>query len=217
MHKEDQARKELEEILNGKEYQNFYIDNRNSIQILWDDIKAWFADILARFFPAMDNAGGAAGNILFLIICIVVVALVVILIIMASQFKRNRSIGKQQPFQSESELDWTYHQHLEEAKKQEGLEDYTKSTRHMFLALLLFFHRKKWLEARIWKTNWEYYEELRKVKKSRAESFFNFALLFDRAAYGKQQIKREEYIPYRKEALQWFNDSSELDGKEEDE
>ncbi|WP_078380488.1 hypothetical protein [Sutcliffiella halmapala] len=201
---EEKAREELENILQQKEYQDYYVDTRNTFEILWDKLLSWLAELLTKFFPSLEATSGTAGNILFVVICLVIVTLVIIFIMIMSKHRRDRSIRNQQPFQSENELEWTYYQHLTESKKQETLGDYTLSTRHLFLALLLYFHEKTWLEARIWKTNWEYYEELRKVHKESAVTFFNFALLFDRATYGKQQIQKEEYIPYRNEALKWF-------------
>ena len=66
----------------------------------------------------------------------------------------------------------------------------------MFLALLLYFHEKEWLEARIWKTNWEYYEEIRKVNQEWADQFYHLALLFDEATYGERKVDKEEYIRF---------------------
>jgi hypothetical protein len=203
---EEEAREKLEEILNGDEYRIYYADTRNSLQIWWDDIKAWLADLLFRLFPSMEDTNGTAGNILILILGLVIIGMVVVLSIYISRYRKNRTIKAKQPFQSSNELEWSYHQHVAEAKKYESVEDYSLATRHLFLGMLLYFHEKEWLEAKIWKTNWEYYEELRKGHKDQAEVFFNFALLFDRATYGKQQVFKDEYQPYREIAIKWLND-----------
>ena len=60
----------------------------------------------------------------------------------------------------------------------ESSGEYSQATRHLFLAILLFFDEKGWLVAKRWKTNWEYYDELVRTDKKRAERFFDFALLY---------------------------------------
>jgi hypothetical protein len=135
--------------------------------------------------------------------------LVIVFLVFFLKYRKKRLIKEKQPFHSENDLEWTYHQHLNEAKEYEAKEDYSLAARHLFLGLLLFFHEKEWPEAKIWKTNWEYYDELRKVKKDRAELFFHFALLFDRTTYGKQKVTEEEYIPFRDQTLAWLNENLE--------
>ncbi|MBM7619187.1 hypothetical protein JOC95_001036 [Bacillus tianshenii] len=204
--KEEKAREDLKEILSREEYQIYYKDNRNTLQVFWDDLKAWLAEMLAKFFPSMEATSSVAGNILIVVISVAIAILLIIFIFFAVRYRQRRIVGKQQPFRSSNELQWSYQEHLKQAKIQEELNDYSLSTRHLFLALLLYFHEKNWLEARIWKTNWEYYEELRTAKEESAELFFNFALLFDRATYGKQQILKDEYSLYRDKALKWLEE-----------
>lgn len=205
MLKEEEAREKLEEILNGDEYQIYYADTRNSLQIWWDEIKAWLADLLSRLFPSMENTNGTAGNILILLIGLIIIGMIVVLVMYISKYRKNRTFKAKKPFCSNNELEWSYHQHVAEAKKHEELQDYSLATRHMFLGLLLYFHQREWLEAKIWKTNWEYYEELKKGHKEQAALFYDFALLFDRATYGKQQVHQDDYQPYRDLAIKWMN------------
>lgn len=215
MMKEEKAREELQEILSGNEYRIYYEDNRNTLQVLWDDLMAWLMDLLSKLFPSLEATSSVAGNILIVVISVAIAILLIIFTFLAVRYRQRKSIEKQQPFQFANELEWSYHEHLNYALKQEELRDFSLATRHLFLALLLYFHEKNWLEARIWKTNWEYYEELRSAKKESADLFFNFALLFDRATYGKQQIQREEYSLYRDKALKWLeegNESSKMEG-----
>ncbi|KMJ59480.1 hypothetical protein AB685_00950 [Bacillus sp. LL01] len=207
MLKEKEARGKLEEILKQDEYRIYYADNRNSLQMWWDEVKAWLADLLSRLFPSMENTSGTAGNILILILGLVIIFMVVVLSMYISRYRKNRAIKAKQPFQSSNEMEWSYFQHVAEAKKYEDLEDYSLATRHLFLGILLFFHEKEWLEAKIWKTNWEYFEELKRGHKNQADLFFNFALLFDRATYGKQQVLKEEYQRYRDVAMKWIHET----------
>jgi hypothetical protein len=207
--KEEEAREKLEEILNGDEYRIYYADTRNSLQKWWDEIKAWLADLLSRLFPSMDDTSGTAGNILILLLGLVLIGMVVVLALYISRYRKNRIFKAKQPFRSSNELEWSYHQHVDEANKYEGMEDYSLATRHLFLGMLLYFHEKEWLEAKIWKTNWEYYEELKKGHREQADLFYNFALLFDRATYGKQKVHMEEYQAYRDLTLKWMNDTDD--------
>lgn len=207
--KEPEAREQLEKILDQQEYQAYYVDSRNTLQIWWDEFKAWLADLLSRLFPSMENTSGTAGNIMVLVIILVIIVLAAFVItyfVRSNRFGRNK---KYKPFQSGVELEWSFQQHVDESKKFEEMEDYSLATRHLFLGLLLKFHERQWLEAKIWKTNWEYYDELRREQKELAEFFFNFALLFDRATYGKQKIEKDEYLFFRDIALKWIYDSHE--------
>ncbi|ART76540.1 hypothetical protein B4U37_11045 [Sutcliffiella horikoshii] len=206
---EPEAREQLEEILDQQEYQVYYADTRNTLQIWWDEFKAWLADLLSRLFPSMENTSGTAGNIMILVIILVIVilgAFVITYLAKNNPFGRNK---KNKPFQSGVELEWSFQQHVNEAKKFEEVGDFSLATRHLFLGLLLNFHERQWLEAKIWKTNWEYYDELRREQKELAQFFFDFALLFDRATYGKQKIEKDDYLSFRDIALKWLNDAQQ--------
>ncbi|TYS57812.1 DUF4129 domain-containing protein [Sutcliffiella horikoshii] len=206
---EPEAREQLAEILDQQEYQVYYADTRNTLQIWWDEFKAWLADLLSRLFPSMENTSGTAGNIMILVIILVIVilgAFVITYLAKNNPFGRNK---KNKPFQSGVELEWSFQQHVNEAKKFEEVGDFSLATRHLFLGLLLNFHERQWLEAKIWKTNWEYYDELRREQKELAQFFFDFALLFDRATYGKQKIEKDDYLSFRDIALKWINDAQQ--------
>ena len=120
--------------------------------------------------------------------------------------RRRKRFKEKKILQSVEEINWSFERHLTEARKLEELGDFTKSTRHLFLAILLYFHEKKWLEARIWKTNWEYYEELRKVNKQWAGNFYHLAILFDGVTYGGYEVQQEEYEKFQKEVMVWLNE-----------
>ncbi|NLP52785.1 DUF4129 domain-containing protein [Bacillus sp. RO1] len=209
MLKEPKAREQIQEILDQQEYQAFYTDSRNTLQIWWDELKAWLADLLSRLFPSMENTSGTAGNILILVIILVIVILTVWIIAYLARSKRNSRKNETKPFQSGEELEWSFQQHVAEAKKYEDMEDYSLATRHLFLGLLLNFHDRNWLVAKIWKTNWEYYDELRREQRKLADFFFNFAHLFDRGTYGKQKIGKDDYLSYRDTALKWIYDTDQ--------
>ncbi|MEH7392215.1 DUF4129 domain-containing protein [Bacillus sp. JJ1503] len=203
----NKAKDELQRILDGKEYRVYYNDSKSMIEVWWEEAKKWIAEQLSKLFPSFEPTSGVSGFILIVILIIVVLLLSIAVFIMARNTKRNRMLRDKKPLQSMKELNWSFQQHLLEARKLESLGEYTLSTRHMFLALLLYFHEREWLEARIWKTNWEYYDELQKVNTGWAKVFFNLTNLFDEATYGEREITKEEFIQFRSEAMYWLQET----------
>ncbi|MEH7415371.1 DUF4129 domain-containing protein [Neobacillus drentensis] len=190
------ARDDLGEILQKQEYQVYYNHSKGVIATWWEKTKEWIASQLEKLFPSIQSASGASSAILLTIIVIVILLLGAAAFILIRNTRRNRLVRNQKPLQSK-ERNWTYIRHLEEAGKLESLDDYTESTRHLFLAMLLYFHEREWLEARIWKTNWDYYDEIRKVSQQTAEEFYELAHFFEDAAYGERKVSPEEYKPFR--------------------
>ncbi len=201
------ARDKIEDILNGKEYRIYYNESRNVFQEWWNRVKEWLADFLESLFPAIESGSSAAEVVLILIILAAILLLGIAVYLLVRNKNRNANLSKHKPLHSAEELSWTYHRHLQEALKHEKNQHYSLATRHLFLALLLFFHKKDWLEAKLWKTNWEYYDELRKVKQSWANEFYDLALVFDEVAYGEYEIDREEYNKFREKAFVWLDHS----------
>lgn len=200
MYDTDNARKDLEEILKTKEYRVYY-DKKGLIATWWDQAKEWIATQLEKLFPAIHSASRASTPILIAIIVVVIILLAFFAFFLIRNTKRNRILRQQKPLQSRKEISWTSQRHLEEAKKHESLAEFTQSTRHLFLALLLFFHEKGLLEARIWKTNWDYYDELRKEDQRKAEQFYQFAQLFEEVTYGERIVMEEEYFQFHDEVM----------------
>ncbi|WP_042355811.1 DUF4129 domain-containing protein [Bacillus rubiinfantis] len=186
------ARDELKDILNQKEYR-VYHEAKGLLATWWEQAKQWLSEKLQALFPALKVSDSAAGSVLIIVIVIVLLLLALSTFLLLRNHKRNRLLRKQKPLQSRQELDWTYTQHLREAGRLEAGGDYRSAVRHLFLGLLLFFHEKGWLEARIWKTNWEYYEELSKVGQAHAQQFYYLARFFDEVTYGEQVIDKAEY------------------------
>ncbi|WP_408007887.1 DUF4129 domain-containing protein [Rossellomorea aquimaris] len=203
MFKEDVARDKMQDILNGSEYKAYA--SENVLTKLWENAKEWLAEKLANLFPSLVPTSEVASSLFIIIIIVVVLVLLVTLTLSIRNGLRRRKFRYNKPLQTMNEMQWSFESHLAEAKRQEELEEYSLATRHMFLALLLFFHEKEWLEARVWKTNWDYYEELRRVHEGKADRFYHLAILFDEVAYGERFILKEEYEKYRNEAKSWMD------------
>lgn len=189
---ETKAREALEVILGGNEYQRYY-QEKSTLQHWWEMAKQWISEQLSKLFPSIESVSGAAEPILILTIAGVIILLGFIIFSIIRNGRRKIMYRENTPLQSRIQLKWTYQMHMNEAMKFEKTEQFSLATRHLFLGLLLYFHEQKWLEARIWKTNWEYYEELRKVKKEWAVQFNEIAHIFDEVTYGERMINREEH------------------------
>ena len=205
----DEAKDELKKILNEQEYTNYIDQSSNLFSIWWEKAKKWLADQLAELLPSFEKTSMLAGPILIIIIVAVLSFIAIALVIVVRNRRQKWKLRETTPLQSMKEIDWSYQMHLTEAMKQEDLEKFSIATRHLFLALLLYFHDKEWLEARIWKTNWEYYEELKKVNQQSANQFHHLAFFFDEATYGERDVQKEEYFQFQKVVMTYLREKDE--------
>ncbi len=199
----DKAKDQLKETLNTNEYIAYQPESPNFLQRLWEKAQQWIIDLLSDLIPSIEPSTGAANAVLITTMIVVIALLAVFLFVILRNARRKQKFRYQNPLQDLHEMEWSYTRHLSEAKKLESQGEYSPATRHLFLALLLYFHDREWLEARVWKTNWEYYEELVKVNKAWAKKFYHLALIFDEVTYGEKHIGKEEYDSYHNEVLLW--------------
>ncbi|MED4207142.1 DUF4129 domain-containing protein [Neobacillus mesonae] len=199
----NKARDELKDILNQKEYR-VYDESKGLLETWWEKAKNWLYEKLQDLFPSVNIDESAAGSVLLIVIVIVLLILAVFALFLLRNHRRNRGLRKQMPLQSMQELTWSFARHVSEAERLEASGDFAGAVRHLFLGLLLFYHEKGWLEARIWKTNWDYYEELRKIDHKRAEQFFHLAQFFDEVTYGEQEVEKEEYLRFLADIMKEF-------------
>lgn len=199
----DKAKERLQEILSEKEYTVYHENPKGFFASWWDQATDWIAEQLEKLFPSFEATSQAAGPLLVVIMIAIVLVLGVAAYFLIRNTNRKRKY-REAPLQSMKELERSASMHLADALKREKEPDYSLAARHLFLALLLYFHENKWLEARIWKTNWEYYDELRKVNQSWADQFYHLARVFDEVTYGKRKIEQEEYEQFRQEAMKWL-------------
>jgi hypothetical protein len=201
-----QARKELSEILEDREYTVYQDQGESFLEKLREKFFTW----LEGLFPQIEFSSGSSGAFPFIMILAGVLFIGIVVFAAARAAKKQKILHEQQPLDRASEISWSYKKHLEEAGKYEEARDLTKGARHIFLALLLWFNEHGWLKAKIWKTNWDYYEELKRTDTKTAEIFYSLSALFDRAAYGGQSIKPSEFQQYKKEALRLMDNSANL-------
>ncbi|WP_416147259.1 DUF4129 domain-containing protein [Salipaludibacillus sp. HK11] len=197
----DDAKKKLEEIISEQEYQVYQDDSEGFLQSIINDVLTWLADRLSFSFGGSE---GFTGIVSVIVVLLIVILLGFILIKVGRVVTRKKMNRTTKPLDQMLEIDWSYHDHLKAADEQENAGEYTIATRHMFLALLLYFHDLRWLEAKVWKTNWEYYEELRGVNAKAADFFYHFVLFFDQITYGKRIVTKAEFTDYRSETMKWL-------------
>lgn len=197
----DKARQDLEKILNTKEYQVYNKESQNTLQIWWSKAKHWLMEQLEKLFPSMKMVDTSASILLIVLIVIVILLLALAVILIIRYGVRKTKFRNQPPLQKLSEMEWSYQSHIAEVKRLEEMKEYTKATRHLFLALLLYFNQCGWLEAKVWKTNWEYYAELKRTHPAWAQKFYTLARFFDKVTYGEQQIEAAEYENYKKDII----------------
>lgn len=191
-------RSTLDHILSQEEYQAYYQDNRNILQRIWDWVKEWVMDLINKWFSGLSPSSTTGDIIvagLFILMGIVVISLAIYLI---RNFRRRQRLKRHQPLQSMSAqgvslLD--YQRLLEEA---ETVENYQAAVRLRFLILLFELDHEQWLIKERWKTNWDYYQELKRLKKDKAEPFYQLAVYFEATTYGNKQVKLEDYQKYTK-------------------
>ncbi|MGP4039987.1 DUF4129 domain-containing protein [Gracilibacillus sp. D59] len=208
-------REQLNDILNKEEYQVYYDDNRSFLERIWDKVSDWIGDILQKLFDSFEPAS-TAGNLIIVLIVLLVSAVFLFGIITLVMFTvRKRRLSKQQLFTIREELNWRYNDHLQASKEYESQANYQLATRHQFLALLLILDENRLLQAKQWKTNWDYYDELKQSNKPLAVDFYNLALFFEKVTYGEQTIAEDDYRKYKEQVNRWIDSTmQQLDTKE---
>lgn len=202
----DNAKERLRDILNQKEYTVYNEENRNIIQQWWDGAKEWFRNLVFEWLSALEPSAGFADTLFVILIGVMILLLLLTLFLVIRSVSRKRNLKEQQPFQSMNELEWSVGRHLREAKSQADVENYSVAARHQFLALLLYFHERKWLKAHVWKTNWDYFAELERKSKQRASAFYELAQTFDETFYGGRPMNEKEYTVYMEKIQKWLEE-----------
>lgn len=191
------ARNQMQDILNQREYQMYYEDHRNFLEVWWDRFKTWLGDLLNDLFPSFGTSSSFSRVVLFLVV-LVVIALIGFLVYKRIKKAEDRAgLHIYPPFMSGLEKEWTYKDHLQHARTKEESQNYTEATRHLFLALLLYSHEKELLQARSGKTNWDYVAEIGQENEQYADLFFQLALTFDKTVYGKYILQHDEFKLFR--------------------
>lgn len=210
MSKAQQAKEKLDQILGQEEYQVYYEEQENLFQYLLNQIGEWLLRMFQKLFPQIQITDQAVDVTMYILGAVGIVVLVLLIVLIKRNLTSNRtSRSKAYPVQHKDELAWSSDKHLQEASSYKQKGDYQQAIRHVFLSMLLYFDQQKWIEARVWKTNWDYYEELKRVNLAWANQFYELAQRFDEVTYGEREVDEQEYESYRQQALEWLNSNKE--------
>ncbi|MFQ3546472.1 DUF4129 domain-containing protein [Halobacillus rhizosphaerae] len=204
MMKPKQSKEQLKSILEKHEYQAYYDHSKSLFEKLKEWAGHWLSKWLHQLFPDSNLFNQADKWGAYVLVGLGVGLFIVLVYFLQRNLAKTSSIRSKSPLQQTRELEWSYERHLEEAEALQQEEQFGEAMRHVFLALLLYFHEQEWVEAKPWKTNWEYYEELKRVNYQTAEKFYQLAMIFEEAAYGNREIKQNEYKSYQQQAAAWL-------------
>ncbi|RCW73148.1 DUF4129 domain-containing protein [Saliterribacillus persicus] len=204
------AKEKLIEITDKEEYQIYYEDHRSIIERLWDQLKTWVGDLLARIFTNFEPSSGVGNTLIILVIIIASLAILIGFFFLFRGIYRKRKFRKDQIFNQSNQLHWTSSDHLNEANRFEKNMAYKKAVRHLFLGLLLRLHELHFVEAKIWKTNWEYHDELKQQNQQLAKTFYELAGYFEEVTYGERTISEEHFNRYKRQIEKQFQELTQL-------
>src|SRR5699024_7868518 len=98
MDNQDKAREDLQEILSQREYQVYYEDNRNFLQIWSYNIKTWVRDLVSEWLSGMEPSNAFADTLRVSLIGAVVRLSLFVLFIDVRSVRRRRALQEHQPF-----------------------------------------------------------------------------------------------------------------------
>lgn len=192
----------LTEILSGKEYEIYYVQKKSFLAELWERITTWLSEFLHQLFPQTNIAAGASEWIALGMIIVFLLLLSLLVFFILSRSLRRKKLRKRAA-NSGKELALSFTWHLSKAQKYAEQEEHNLALRHLFLGFILLLDQNSLLEARAWKTNGEYYTELKAQDQQLADTFYGFALKFEESMYGGRTISPAEYLHYQSFLKGW--------------
>lgn len=208
------AREELENILSQKEYQAYYREDKNTLADLLDRLQEWLNRYLSKLLPQPEIRETTSEWISYGMVGLGIVIVLLLLLVFSSKVVReNRFYAK--PIGTETEFILSSESHLQEAEKRMEEGDLRSAQRHLFLAYLLSLDHQQWIEARAWKTNGEYLDELQNTQPEIAKTFRTLARRFEATWYGGRHISREDYMEFRQQVVSFVtNEDGHMKGEQ---
>ncbi len=200
----DALKEDLQAILAGKEYQIYNRENRNPLADLLQGLKDWLYSILKNIFPQADVAHKTAEWLTYGIVALGVLFLCLMFFLLLSRFARQNRLVPQRMVLAKGVTSTVQH-HLVEAQGLAERGEYASALRHLFLGFILYLDENRWIEAKAWKTNWEYFAELKDRAPQLANSFTTLAVKFEEAMYGGRSISRDDYWLYHNQVSGWVH------------
>lgn len=201
----DSLREDLQGILATQEYQIYTQKTKSVQQELFEALNKWLQQILQSIFPHTDIAKRTSEWLSFVIVALGLLLLFLLLYLLLSRFSRQGQVNSKRVSLVEGQA-LTAQRHLSEAYKLAEAGNYTSALRNLFLGSIIFLDQNRWIEAKTWKTNWEYYAELKDRAPQLAGSFYTLAVKFEEALYGGRQIARDDYWLYHNQFQKWLHE-----------
>jgi hypothetical protein len=194
------AREDIENILSQKEYQAYYREEKNTLADLLQRLQDWLNRYLGKWLPEPEIRESTSEWISYGMVGLGIAMVLLLLFLFSSKVVReNRFYSK--PIGTESEFILTPQSHLEEADKRLEEGDLRSAQRHLFLAYLLSLDQHQWIEAKAWKTNGEYFDELQGKQLDIATMFHTLASRFEATWYGGRPLTKEDYVEYHQQVV----------------
>jgi hypothetical protein len=198
-------REDLQGILDTQQYKIYTQENRNILQDLFEGLKNWLYQILQSIFPHADVAKRTSEWLAYGISSLGLLLLFLLLLLLLSRFVRQGQVNSKQVLLAKGQTP-TAQQHLEEGHSLAEEGSYNLALRSLFLGYILYLDQNSWLEAKTWKTNWEYYSELKDRAPQLANSFYTLIIKFEEAMFGGRPIARDDYLFYHNQVRKWIHE-----------
>ncbi len=201
-------REELQGILAGKEYRIYYRQQQNLLLELLKRLRDWLYSILHNIFPQADVAR-ASEFLAYGIAALGVLLVGLLAFLLFSRFVRQGRVHAKPARISPGHLP-TVQRHLAEAQTLAEQGEYAAAFRSLFLGYILYLEQNRWIEAKAWKTNWEYCAELNANAPRLAFSFTSLAVQFEEATYGGRPISGDDYWLYHNQVKRWVQEEETI-------
>lgn len=198
-------REELEGILGTKEYTIYTQEHKSSLQNLLASLQHWLQQILQTVFPHTDVGKKTSAWLSYGLIALGMFLLLLMLILLVSRFVRPSRV-QAKPMRPAADQPFTIQRRLAEAHRLAEAGDYSSALRNLLLGFILYLDQNQRIEAKVWKTNWEYYAELKERSPQLAASFYELAQKFEEALYGGRPIAQNDYWFYSSQVSKWIHE-----------
>ena len=185
------AKEKVQDILGRHEYRAYHTDN----QTLWERFLNKLNDWINNLSKHLNLSHTTSTFVLYAIIGILIIIIsgAILLILFRYIYEEKR---RDQKIGTAHELADSVTSHLEKSQTAYDNGDTFMAVRYAFLALIRQLDDTKWIEAKTWKTNREYHEEILSKDAGMAQTFHPLANFFDQTIYGGEIPESEVFVNY---------------------
>ncbi len=208
-----EAHKAIQAILSQKDYQVYYKTNQNVWTQVWNKMKQAIQDFLQRLLPGIHINESTSQWVMYVVVGLILLFLIYLVFKLWSNFTKTGRF-RYRAFSNQAELAQTVSSQLKAAQEFSDHDEFKLATRHTFLALILLLNETDRIQAKPWKTNYEYALELQSQNKADADQFTQFARFFDEIFYGNHAIEQDGYLHYHRGVTDWMSHLRVVDVEE---